>query len=308
MPTSVERLQEIGYERIALGGMVPLQGACRSSTAWRRSARSASRARACTCSASRRTEHYATFRALGVASLDSTSPFRQAFKDDKDNYYTPASASYVALRIPPSDGNAKLQARIRAGQLDQRDGAGGRGRGAAAVRAYDAGSGRSTAALDALRDVRSASRQRAAARPHAALPRHPRARALEAVPLRGLPALGRRGGDLPRHRAQQAPRLPQPLGLRPDAARPPRRHDRPSPERDGGRSEFAVELRLPALEIRQGERRLYQFALDGKRLPEVTHGLADPPRRRGRRSAATSVPRCSDTSRPSARTWRARAR
>jgi hypothetical protein len=28
-----------------------------------------------------RTEHYATFRALGVRSLDSTSPFRQAFKD-----------------------------------------------------------------------------------------------------------------------------------------------------------------------------------------------------------------------------------
>ena len=30
------------------------------------------------------------------------------------------------------------------------------------------------------------------------------------------------------------------------------------------------ELRLPALEIRQGDRRLYQFALDGKRLAEVT--------------------------------------
>ena len=31
-----------------------------------------------------------------------------------------------------------------------------------------------------------------------------------------------------------------------------------------------LEFRLPALEIRQGERRLYQFAIDGKRLPEVT--------------------------------------
>jgi DGQHR domain-containing protein len=30
------------------------------------------------------------------------------------------------------------------------------------------------------------------------------------------------------------------------------------------------ELRLPALEIRQGERRLYQFALDGKRLHEIS--------------------------------------
>ena len=30
------------------------------------------------------------------------------------------------------------------------------------------------------------------------------------------------------------------------------------------------ELRLPALEIRQGDRRLYQFALDGKRLHELS--------------------------------------
>src|SRR3954452_19826137 len=30
------------------------------------------------------------------------------------------------------------------------------------------------------------------------------------------------------------------------------------------------ELRLPALEIRQGDRRLYQFALDGKRLHEIS--------------------------------------
>src|SRR3954467_11464519 len=30
------------------------------------------------------------------------------------------------------------------------------------------------------------------------------------------------------------------------------------------------ELRLPALEIRQGERRLYQFAVDGKRLHEIS--------------------------------------
>lgn len=32
----------------------------------------------------------------------------------------------------------------------------------------------------------------------------------------------------------------------------------------------SYELRLPALEIRQGDRRLYQFALDGKRLTDVT--------------------------------------
>ena len=43
-----------------------------------------------------------------MRSLDSTSPFRQAFKDDKDNYYTP-DGNYVALRIPPSEGNLSLR-------------------------------------------------------------------------------------------------------------------------------------------------------------------------------------------------------
>ncbi len=30
------------------------------------------------------------------------------------------------------------------------------------------------------------------------------------------------------------------------------------------------ELRLPALEVRQGKRRLYQFAIDGKRLADIS--------------------------------------
>ena len=85
-----------------------------------------------------------------MRSIDSTSPFRQAFKDDKDNYYT-ASANHVALRIPPSEGNPSLRGRIQAGQLDQgvvrkaEEGA------LAAVRAYDQDPGDPTAALKALR-------------------------------------------------------------------------------------------------------------------------------------------------------------
>jgi hypothetical protein len=146
---SVERLQAIGYRRIALGGMVPLKTMqivdCLEAIREVRAKEVSLHLLGIS-----RTEHYATFRALGVLSLDSTSPFRQAFKDDKDNYYTPGR-NYVALRIPPSDGNAKLQARIRAGQLDQATVRAAEDGALAAVRAYSAGKGTLTAALRALR-------------------------------------------------------------------------------------------------------------------------------------------------------------
>ena len=146
---SVERLQEIGYTRIALGGMVPLKAmqiiSCLEAV---RTVRH--RGTSLHLLGISRTEHYATFRSLGVKSLDSTSPFRQAFKDDKDNYYTPGGRNYVALRIPPSDGNAKHQARIRSGQLDQATVRKAEDTALAAVRAYSAGSETLNNALNAL--------------------------------------------------------------------------------------------------------------------------------------------------------------
>ncbi len=146
---SVQRLQEIGYRRIALGGMVPLKIMqivdCLEAIQKVRLPDTSLHLLGIS-----RTEHYATFRALGVRSIDSTSPFRQAFKDDKDNYYT-AGANHVALRIPPSEGNPSLRGRIRAGHLDQSVVRKAEERALAAVRAYDQGLGTLTAALKALR-------------------------------------------------------------------------------------------------------------------------------------------------------------
>lgn len=146
---SVKRLQEIGYTRIALGGMIPLKVMeiidCLEAVNEVRHARTSLHLLGIS-----RTEQYATFRSLGVTSIDSTSPFRQAFKDDRDNYYTPGGRNYVALRIPPSDGNAKLQARIRAGQLDQATVRMAEDAALAAVRAYSAGTETLNVALAAL--------------------------------------------------------------------------------------------------------------------------------------------------------------
>jgi hypothetical protein len=65
-----------------------------------------------------RSEHMTAFGSLGVVSFDSTSPFRQAFKDDKDNFYRP-QGSFLAIRVPQVEGNAKLKGRIKAGRIDQ---------------------------------------------------------------------------------------------------------------------------------------------------------------------------------------------
>lgn len=146
---SVDQLQRMGYRRIALGGMVALKinqiidvleelrGVRMPEVGLHLLGIS-------------RTEQYRTMEAHGVQSIDSTSPFRQAFKDDKDNYHT-AKGNYVALRIPPSDGNAKLQARIRAGRADQRTVRDAEEGALEAVRAYADDRGTLTAALDALR-------------------------------------------------------------------------------------------------------------------------------------------------------------
>jgi hypothetical protein len=114
---SVERLQAFGYTYIALGGMVPLKTMqiidCLDAVSEVRDVDTRLHLLGVT-----RAETITAFASYGVVSFDSTSPFRRAFKDERDNYYW-AHRTYTALRIPQVEGNAKLAARIRAGEIDQ---------------------------------------------------------------------------------------------------------------------------------------------------------------------------------------------
>ncbi|MFF0718748.1 tRNA-guanine transglycosylase DpdA [Micromonospora sp. NPDC003816] len=114
---AVVALQRIGYQRIALGGMVPLKTqeilACLAAIDQVREPTTQLHLLGIS-----RCDDVPTFATHGVTSFDSTSPFRQAFKDDRDNYYTP-TGTYVALRVPQVDGNPKLKARIRSGEISQ---------------------------------------------------------------------------------------------------------------------------------------------------------------------------------------------
>ena len=90
------------------------------------------------------------FTFYGITSFDSTSAFRQAFKDDKDNYHT-VDRTYTAIRVPQVDGMPSLKKRILSGKVDQ---------GAAiqtereclqALQQYDAGEAGIRRVVDALR-------------------------------------------------------------------------------------------------------------------------------------------------------------
>src|SRR5262249_9643703 len=80
-------LQRMGYSRIALGGMVPLKTPeildCLRAVSDARHPDTELHLLGVT-----RCEQVSAFERYGVTSFDSTSPFRQAFKDDRDNYYT----------------------------------------------------------------------------------------------------------------------------------------------------------------------------------------------------------------------------
>jgi hypothetical protein len=145
---AVGELQRIGYTRIAIGGMVPLKTheilAClqRISTACDQGTQ-------LHLLGITRCASMAAFAALGVTSFDSTSAFRQAFKDDKDNYHTP-ERTYTALRVPQVDGNPKLKAAIQAGRVAQRDAVRREQACLRLLRDYDAGEAPVRAVLDAL--------------------------------------------------------------------------------------------------------------------------------------------------------------
>jgi hypothetical protein len=110
----------MGYTFIALGGMVPLKTAeieaCLRAIEDVRHPETHFHLLGIT-----RTELVKHYERYGVTSFDSTSPFRQAFKDDRDNYYAP-ERKYVAIRVMQIDSNHRLKQRVLAGHLDQNKG------------------------------------------------------------------------------------------------------------------------------------------------------------------------------------------
>src|SRR5439155_21070076 len=107
---AVSALQRMGYTYIALGGLVPLKTHDILSTLATVADVKEPDTRLHLLGVTR-TEHVDDFAQFGVISFDSTSPLRQAFKDDKNNYYA-TTRSYIAVRVPQAQGNVRLKHRI----------------------------------------------------------------------------------------------------------------------------------------------------------------------------------------------------
>ena len=113
----VEQLQNMGYDYIAVGGMVPLR-----TNDILASLRQIDRIRRPTTRLHllgiTRLDSIREFENFGVVSIDSTSPLVKAFKDDRDNYFG-FDETFTAVRIPQVEGNMTLRKRISSGQLSQ---------------------------------------------------------------------------------------------------------------------------------------------------------------------------------------------
>lgn len=110
-------LQSIGYRTVALGGLAALRTAD-ITTCLRRIAEVRRPGTRIHLLGVGRIEGLGEFAALGVASIDSTSPLRQAFMAERSNYHT-SERAYSAIRVPQSDKSPKILSRVRAGELDE---------------------------------------------------------------------------------------------------------------------------------------------------------------------------------------------
>jgi len=116
---AVEKLIDMGYDYVALGGLVPLRT--------HEILHVLKAVRAVTQGELRlhlfgitRLENFDAYSEAGVVSLDSASPMRQAFKDARNNYYA-EQGHYTAVRIPQADTYPKLLRAIRSGQVAQQE-------------------------------------------------------------------------------------------------------------------------------------------------------------------------------------------
>lgn len=112
---AVEGLLEIGFDYIALGGMVPLKTP--EITEVLAAVRDVTQARVrLHLLGITRLESYDAFVRSGVVSLDSTSPLRQGVKE---GIYHADRGPYLTIRIPQTDVNPRVLRQIRSGAYGQ---------------------------------------------------------------------------------------------------------------------------------------------------------------------------------------------
>jgi hypothetical protein len=139
MAEAARRLVAMGYDYLAIGGMVPLKSEQikRCLVAIRDAIPAATRLHILGFAKANDIHEFAAFN---VTSIDTTSPLLRAFKDDKQNYWLgdgPNLTYYTAIRIPQAIENPRLQAHVRQGDFKAEELTRLEVNALAALRAYD---------------------------------------------------------------------------------------------------------------------------------------------------------------------------
>lgn len=119
MAEAARRLVAMGYDYLAIGGMVPLKSdqikACLAEV--RTATPASTRLHILGFAKASDIHEFASFR---ITSIDTTSPLLRAFKDDKQNYWLREDGRldyYTAIRVPQAIENPRLQRHVRQGDF-----------------------------------------------------------------------------------------------------------------------------------------------------------------------------------------------
>lgn len=155
MADAAHRLERIGYQYLAIGGLVPLKVDAIKEVllAIRERIRPETKIHLLGFA---KADSIGEFTDFGITSFDSTSPLIRAFKDEKANYYSEGSggrlAYYTAIRIPQAIENARLMQGIKRGQFSAEDLLRREKRALDELRAYDRKASTVETTLDAVMD------------------------------------------------------------------------------------------------------------------------------------------------------------
>jgi hypothetical protein len=122
MAEAAARLEKMGYDYLALGGMVPLNATAIHECLQAVRERISTKVRLHLLGFAK-AEQIHEFTKYGIASFDTTSPLIRAFKDARANYYVVKDDGtldyYAAVRVPQALGNPRLLKAVKTGQLHQ---------------------------------------------------------------------------------------------------------------------------------------------------------------------------------------------
>jgi hypothetical protein len=124
MAKAARELVTMGYQYLALGGMVPLRAPQihRALTAIREEIGVDIRLHLLGFA---KADQIAEFARYNISSFDTTSPLLRAFKDARNNYYLPKAEGgleyFSAIRIPQATENLQLNRLVKAGRMAQEE-------------------------------------------------------------------------------------------------------------------------------------------------------------------------------------------